>query len=76
MLGQQRHVEGLLGVEVPVDDRLADARGRGDVVDPGGGVAVAGEEITRGARDRRPALIGRHPLRSRESRTAIIVTEE
>src|SRR5437762_1687463 len=68
VLGEQRQVERLLGVEVPVDDRFRDPGGGRDVLEPGRRVAVAREQRPGRARDLRPTLVGGNPLVLRRGR--------
>ena len=54
-------VQVALGREVPVQDRLAHARGASDLRGRGAAVAPLAEDLQRGVDDRRPPLGGRHP---------------
>ncbi len=55
-LSDQVSIELSLGGEVPVNDRLGDARRRTDLIHRGGVVAVQGETLQRMAHDDLSAL--------------------
>jgi hypothetical protein len=56
---EETQIQGPLVVEMPVDDRLRDPRGRGDVVDAGALITALAEQPAGGLHDELPALRNR-----------------